>query len=291
MSQELAALFAKRFIQRRDIKAVQFKDGAWSPDRELRNLNGYAPLGFKMPHLLDHIAGKRTYGHYLLDQNDLCRVFVFDIDLKPMTWEDREKTKIKWSGNWVELPELSGEPMTEADIADKIVVHEGISPRDLWHDRTAQKARGWYKYQMRMLAQKFIKVIVEELNIGCATAYSGSKGVHVYGFCGEMPAKEAREGAALVLDILDEFEPERGNNFFTHRNDDPIQGFQNFSIEVFPKQDSLKDKDLGNLVRLPLGRNLKSADPTFFLDLGTPLSVLAPHGNPVQLLETGNPYL
>ena len=69
-------------------------------------------------------------------------------------------------------------------------------------------------------------------------------------------------------------------------------GYPNFDLEVYPKQDSLADKDLGNLLRLPLGRNLKNpADPTFFLDLTTPPGVMVPHGNPVQLLETGDPYL
>jgi len=293
MSEELAALVAKRFIQRRDIKAIQFADGKWSPDTKVqRNLSLYAPLGFKMQHLRDHIAGERTYGHYLLDENDLCRVFVFDIDLIEMK-VNTSTGEITQSGTWVEIPEINtlSPDATDNEVDQGFLVHSEISPRHLWHDRKQPGPRAWYKYQMRMLAQKFARVITEDLGIDCAVSYSGSKGIHVYGLTGPIAAREAREGAALVLDLLDEFEPSRGNNFFRHKNADPVQGFQNFEIEVFPKQDSLENKDLGNLVRLPFGRNQKSPDPCFLLDLRTPMSQLTPHPEPERLLESGNPYL
>lgn len=273
----LEVLFAKRFIQRRDVKAIQFSDGSWSPDTALRNLNGYAPLGFQMQHLTQHLNGTHTYGHYLLDANDRCRVFVLDIDLRKAD-----------DGSWVEFPkgEMSNE---EFDAQTRVVTN--INPRRLWADRTNVQARTWFKYQMRVLADRFCRVIQNDLRLPCVSSYSGSKGVHVYGFLGDSPAKEVREAALLVLDLLDEFEATRGNNFFRHKDSDPRTGFQNFEIEVFPKQDTLAGKDLGNLVRLPLGRNLKSNDPTFFLDMRAPLWSIQPHPNPASLLESGNPYI
>lgn len=287
MSKELAALFAKRFIQRRDVKAVQLsrqtgslKPGDWMPHRKRIAQDEYEYLPWKMPELLDHIDGKATYGHYLLDANSNCRVFAFDVDLEK-------------EGSWVRIPDLSNlDPnISDEEMEKLLVVSDGVNPRELWADRRAVEARTWYKYQMKQLAHKFLDKL-HELEVPCAAAYSGSKGIHVYGFCGEMPAKEAREGAMLVLDMLDEFKPHRGKNFFKHKNQDPHMGFPSFSVEVFPKQDTLEEKDLGNLMRLPLGKNQKNPkDPTFFLDMTTPLGIFKPHADPIKLLETGNPFV
>lgn len=231
-----------------------------------------------MQHLQEHLAGTNTYGHYLLDKDSKCRLFAFDIDL--------EKT-----GSYVTLPnwEELDPNISDAEVDKLTVITEGVNPRELWLDRRAADARRWYKYQMKALAYKLVSAC-SEIGIGSAAAYSGAKGVHVYGFTGEMPAAEAREGAQMVLDLVDEFELYKGRNFYKHKNPDPFHGYQNFSIEVFPKQDSLKSKDLGNLMRLPLGRNQKTNDPTFFLDMVTPLGMMVPHTDPVKLLESGDPF-
>jgi hypothetical protein len=272
MSRALARLFAQKFIQQPTVKAVQLPHswgalhaGDWFPDTKLKNKESgiHTPLGFNMNHLLAHIAGERTYGHYMLDKSNMCKLFAFDIDLKAQPR----------SGNWVDF--------------DNDIVHEYVNPLELWkrRSRASVPARNWYKYQMRSLAHKFA-VAIESIDVQCAVAYSGSKGVHVYGFTGSMDAAAVRQGALLVLDLLDEFAPVRGKNFWEHKNSDPVHGFQNFSIEVFPKQTSLEGKSLGNLMRLPLGVNHKSPkDPTFFLDMTSPLAVLAPHSDPVKLLE------
>lgn len=265
MNDELAILFAKRFIQRRDVKAVQFASGAYVPDRELKNPGRFGPLGFKMEHLLQHLEASASYGHYLLDNDSNCRLFAFDIDLEKQ-------------GSWSTLEMTDAEPQSFE-----------VNPREAWQDR-AHPGRPWMKMQMGMLARKFVSTIQKELGIPCAAAYSGGKGIHVYGFTGPMPAVQVRAAATFVIESTDDWELFKGQHFYRHKLRDPILGYPNFSVEVFPKQDSLDGKDLGNLMRLPLGRNLKSADPTFFLDLATPIGVMAPHPNPVQLLENGNPY-
>lgn len=278
MSKELAKLYAKRFIQRQDIKAVQFANGKWSPDTEVQY--GDHGHGFDMASLLRHLDKRATYGHYLLDDNSMSKLFVFDIDL------EQEGSYCKMPG----LTEIS--PFLEDDQFDKHVeIFRDINPREIWQTRKNATARAWYKLQMRTLAQKFTKAITE-LGVECAAAYSGSKGLHVYGFTGSLPAAEVREGAMLVLDIIGDFEPSRGSNFFRHQNLDPIRGFPNFSVEVFPKQDNLDGKSLGNLVRLPLGVNQKSPrDPAFFLDLKAPMGELRQHPNPIELLTSGNAYI
>ena len=165
--------------------------------------------------------------------------------------------------------------------------------RDLWvsRKRSAAPARSWLKYQLKYVAARLAAKVVE-LEIPCVVAYSGSKGVHVYGLMGTTPAEEARQAALLVLDMVDEFELKRGKNFYMHKNDDPFMGFQNLSVEVFPKQESLDGKKLGNLLRLPLGVNHKNPkDPTFFMDMTGPLAEFKPVADPVKALEIGNPFL
>jgi hypothetical protein len=58
---------------------------------------------------------------------------------------------------------------------------------------------------------------------------------------------------------------------------------------VYPKQASLAGKDLGNLLRLPLGRNNKSKDPTFFMDMTAPLAEMRPV-DPEWALTTTSPW-
>jgi len=301
LSKELAKLFAKMFIQRPDTKAVQLSkaggglsQGDWFPDSRIKperlERSPHAPLGFNMDHLLAHLAGERTYGHYLLDDNNNCKLFAFDVDLE-------KKGSFVVQPDWSELPNNVTAEYEEKWYRDNSVIEtvDGTGERtlrDIWVDRRreAAPARAWLKYQMRHLSHILASKVVE-LDLPCAVAYSGSKGVHVYGFTGSMPADEVREAALLVLDMVGEFEPMRGKNFYQHKNDDPVHGFKNFSIEVFPKQGSLDGKSLGNLMRLPLGKNWKNPkDPTFFVDMTTALGELKPHSDPVKLLTDGNPF-
>ena len=273
MPSQLEDLIAKRFIQRRDVKAVQLPPhGGYSPDYQLYNRRTgqkdpgrHGPLGWQRKHLTAHLSGKATYGHYILDADSRCRVITFDIDL------------------------IDNDSGTVYDF-DTDKTYLGVNPRLTWQDRTAIISRIWFKYQMKMLATKFCSAVID-LGLKTAAAYTGSKGVHIYGFLEKpLPAASAHHGANLVLEMIGGFEPAKGNHLYKSSNGDPLTGFQNFTIEVYPKQTSLEGKTLGNLVRLPLGRNLKSKDPTFFLDLTTPMAVFSPHPDPVRLLEEGNPF-
>jgi hypothetical protein len=273
LSDELAVLLAKKFIQRRDIKAVQFTSGKWAPDTKIKDIGSWGPVGFKMTHLRQHLAGSHTYGHYLLDNDNICRMFAFDLDLEKEKFDP--ETGERLVGWW--------SPMTpEGGIVP-------CDPREEWANR-ASNARPWLKAQMSILARKLIRNIQELTQLPCAAAYSGSKGIHVYGFTEPMPAAQVYAAAIYVLEASGDWELFRGKHFYRHKLRDPELGYPNFSLEVFPKQDSLEGKDLGNLMRLPLGRNQKSPDPCFFMDLNTPVGVLAPHNDPVTLLNSGNPF-
>lgn len=287
MNDLLVPLLAKRFIQRRDVFARQTDSGGYMPVLEHKD-GPRVPI--KGRHILEHLDGTRTYGHYLLDQDDMCRLFAFDIDLEKIS-RDENNNIISGQGWYPQGTDLDpfGSHMEPEYVAANPPLP--IDAREAWRDRR-HPSRPWLKIQMRMLAAKFARVISEELGIGTAVAYTGNKGIHVYGFTGPQPASIVRDGAMLVLDSLGEFEAFRGQNFFRSKNMDAIEGYPNFTIEVFPKQTSLDGKDLGNLMRLPLGKNLKAPkDPTFFVDMRAPFTELVPDPDPVKLLETGNPWL
>lgn len=265
---EIANLFAKRYIARTDVKAVQHSNGAWTPDR----------TPWTRPDLNQHLAGTRTFGHYLLNPASQCKVFAFDIDLRKNSDKPGHEFQGYYPPEWnTNMPDEEwGEPMT-------------CDPRVDWQNR-AHPARPWLKYQMKMLASMLLRSILTELEIPGLVAYSGSKGLHVYAFPGLISAEDARDAAAIVTDSLACFKPFRGDSILGHVDDDPVSGFPNFTIEVFPKQGSLSGKDLGNLMRLPLGKNLKNPqDPCFFVDMASPMGVIAPM-DPIQALSTLDAY-
>jgi hypothetical protein len=104
-----------------------------------------------------------------------------------------------------------------------------------------------------------------------------------------MQADYVRAAANIVIDALP-LVANRGHNFYKWDEVDDNQvrhhtEHEIFTIEVFPKQTQINSDGFGNLMRLPLGRNLKSEDPTFFVDMDSnaPLSELRP-ADPVKVL-------
>jgi hypothetical protein len=99
------------------------------------------------------------------------------------------------------------------------------------------------------MAEGLAWIIFEQFSIPVAIATSGHKGLHVYGFTGTITAEAARQLAIETLRCYSSvLVPFRGENFYRHQYD-----YHSIDIEVFPKQTSLDGKDLGNLMKLPLG--------------------------------------
>lgn len=271
LSNELTNLLVKKFISRPDAKAQQSNDGKWFVHTTTRKADG-PRIPWRREDLNAHLAGEATFGHYLLSIDSTCKLFAFDIDLEksgslPAVPISGDSVETPWDETFYDEPDLRG----------------------AWLNR-AHPGREFMKLQFKQMAHKLCKAIQEELSLPCAVAYSGGKGVHVYAFTGPIPANEAREGAQIVLDSIGEFKPLRGDNFFKHADTDVLNGFPNLSIEVFPKQDSLDGKDLGNLMRLPLGRNLKAPkEPAFFLDMTAPIGVFKPL-DPTVALNADSPW-
>nr|DAK84400.1 MAG TPA: DNA primase small subunit [Caudoviricetes sp.] len=279
---ELAKQIAKRFVQRKDVKAIQVADGGYRPIRE----------PWKLKDFVSHVTGEQTFGHYTCDADGLTKLIVFDIDLDDL--KDN-------SGTWVFLEDetlATLETDEELDAAIKAGTRVGLNPREAWHDRR-HPARPWLKQQMRTMVEYITSGIQNHLQLDSAAAYSGNKGCHVYAFFPEpVDARVARKAALMTLEYAGKlispnegFEPFKGVNFFKHALDDPYYGFQNLTVEIFPKQATMEGKDLGNLVRLPLSKNLKNPkDPCFFIDQRLGLKELRPHSDPIALLASGNPY-
>lgn len=255
------------------MKAIQHPDGTWSPHTNSGKRDGER-LKWRREDLEYHLVGSRTFGHYMLNHENKCKLFAFDIDLEKNSGpEITESDPRFYRGHWVD---------------DDGGVHP-FDAREAWLDR-AHPSRNWNKYQLKMVASQIMRILTEDFELPCAAAYSGGKGVHVYAFTGLISAADARDGASIVLDTLGGWAPSRGDNFFRSSDRDPITGYPNLSIEVFPKQDTLTDGGLGNLMRLPLGRNLKNPhDPTFFLDMTSPMAVMAPL-DPEYAMTTKNPW-
>lgn len=275
---ELPMLLARMFVARTDVKAVQDSAGAYRPDR-----SRWTRRDFR-----DHVAGTKTFGHYVCDQDSNTKVIVFDIDFEK-------------EGLWVEHPDVSQSPadITEANAwYDQHVQLHQSNPRGDWTNRR-HPGRQYYKTCLRTMVEMISSAVQKQLEIPVVSAYSGNKGAHVYGLLGELtPAAEARAGALLALEYAatafsntDKFVATRGSNFYKHTSEDIRLGLQNLSVEIFPKQESMDGKDLGNLVRLPLGVNLKNPkDPCFFIDQRAPHTELVPHPDPHALLVSGNPW-
>lgn len=278
-TKRLQDLIAKLFIARTDVKAYQAGPGRFHGQYFTHTVGpreNPTYLPWDRNALIAHIAGQTTYGHYLLNTDNTCKLFAFDIDIKKL-----DETNVENSA-WLPslpMPTLDAEGWNSERSWDAWL--QSFTWRDgrlAWQDRR-DPARDYIKGAMRSLAATLERVIIEELQIPTAIAYTGSKGLHVYGFTGSMPAAEVREAAMLVIEALP-IVPTRGKMIYEW--DSPLERAHEdhkiFTIEVFPKQDEISASGgFGNLMRLPLGKNQKSNDPTFFVKtIDTPLGSLLP---------------
>lgn len=266
MAHELEKLIAQRFIARQDVKAQQMSSKSYQPVWE----------PWKRQDLTNHLAGRQTFGHYMVNTDSQCKLFCLDIDIKQ---GEGFLPTIEW--------DTSG-----SDEALMQMWHDTFQRKNLrqaWLDRK-DPSRAFTKFQLRMLAGKAMQLIWEELGIPCAMASSGSKGLHVYGFTGLVPAADAREAAMLVMELMGNWRVSRGNSTFDCGDTDPADGYPQFDIEIYPKQETLGEGQLGNLVRLPLGVNKKAPkNPTWFLDPRAPMAQWI-QMDPLVALDGRNPW-
>lgn len=175
-----------------------------------------------------HVAGTKTLGHYLLGTDNKCKFACFDIDLNV-------------DGLW------DGEP---------------YKPREEFANPDSPYREGLIG-QLASTAEVLARHAHKILGVDVAISFSGAKGCHVYLLTGLDIAADVRAAAVTVLEAVGLWHPTRGQNFYGSDNPESA-----YTIEVFPKQDTLDSKDLGNLLRLALGINRKSGKPGLFLRVG-----------------------
>ena len=287
----IAGLLARRFIARPDAYAVQKGDGQYYPARAWNEAEKKysGPLFPITPDVLKkHVAGEQPIGHYLVNQEGMTKLFALDIDFRNASapWmnvpspKDLESLAIRFG----DKPNEFNQAM---DFLESI---QNGNPRELWQDKS-HPSRKFFLLQMRNIAELFTQRISSELQIPTAAAYSGFKGIHVYGWTGLLPAQSARDLGEAVLQSFDRFHPIKGKNFWIDSEEDPHQGFRQFEIELFPKQDEIGHGGFGNLMRLPLGVNKKNPNgKAFFIDQRSPAAGIVPREDPETLLEHGDPW-
>lgn len=230
----VAKLLGERFLSRKDVRAVQHRNGAYTPEWTT----------WVYGDLKRHVRGEVSLGHYLVNPEGKTKLFAFDIDLD------------KWS-TWGDAP-LCDRPECQKSGVPEHNQH----PREAWLDASSEY-RTVLRKQLRALGEGLVERTQRIMKCECALAYSGSKGVHVYGWTGLADALNLRTAAHELLDGH-VYHRERGDNFWKHDAE-----YQALTIEVFPKQGSVAPDGLGNLMRLPLGRNLKGGE-AFFIDPTVP---------------------
>lgn len=254
---ELIRSLGTKFIERRDVKAVMDepmpgKGGPPLPWQPIRS-------PFTMEDFAAHLEGRRTFGHYMVSPvEDTCKLFALDIDLR-----ENKPAKLDKDGE-IAVPAFEG---VYYDDTQKGFLP--CNPREDW-GKVDHPARPYLTRHLAIVANLLAQVTAE-LGIDVAVSLSGNKGLHVYGFTGPIKASFAKESAIEVLKELDFYE-ERGDVFFGH------VGYPNLMVEVFPKQDSLDGKDLGNLMALPLGIHRKTGKKKQFVRVSSDsITVIDPH--------------
>ncbi len=274
---ELIRLIGQRFVSRKDVKAEQAKDGAWYPVREVtssgKHDGPYVP--FSMQDFNDHLTGVRTFGHYVVGTDQTTKFFCFDLDLNKQ-------------GFYLEDPDPDGDPEDFPAIVGNMVDCE---PREVWAAGKPQAAIDYFTQALRVMAEGLAQRVIR-MNAASHVAItnSGGKGMHVYGFMNEPNlAVDVREVALDVLSTKSDtavFEPIKGDNFWRYRS---AGAYSNITIEVFPKQEAVSKGGFGNLLRLPLGVNLKTGKRGYFVNCKSGLNKL-PEMDAIRALSGDLPW-
>lgn len=276
MSRELEDSLARTFVERHDVKARQYQDGAYRPVTHNGRIDGDR-LPWCRADFTEHIAGERSFGHYMVSKEGKAKLFAFDIDLEQPsahTGKTCHWIGINEDGSWMDM-----EPRE-------------CNPREAWHHPKAPDGLiRFLRTELVGTATEIVMMLQKLLpDLPVAVSYSGNKGLHVYGLTGSHDAAELRTVAKEVLSSTGRYEPIRGDNFYAPIGKDLKVHNTNVSIEVFPKQANLDGKDLGNLMRLPLGVNTKSGKRAHFISLSNAIDAPFKEIDPMVALE-GNPWI
>ena len=194
---------------------------------------------FKLDDFRAHFAGTKTLGHYMLSDEGKTKLLAFDLDLRA--------------------------PKEEIGFIP-VCGHGECDPRVSWLDPDSPH-RDHLCVSLRTTADMIATEAQRVFGCPVAMADSGGKGLHVYVLTGERDAKITRMWGKRMMTKLG-FVNTRGENFFITDSDSVVE------VEMFPKQDSLDGKDLGNLMKLPMGVHQKTRQRSCFITMNANLDTL-----------------
>ncbi len=223
------------------------------------------------------LFGNQAYSEDKLDADDILDPFLRYRRRKELirlymdTFRGREDC---FARQWVNKSERTSgyvpvrREMTEKDVEDHLSgrmtygiylltrnshVHLGVVDADLKKDFFGKKFksadRREISREMRYLIRR-LPELASERGLFCICEFSGNKGYHFWFILEKaMPASLVRQAIGPIASEMS-------------------KELSFFNLEVFPKQDRLAGKGLGNLVKLPLGIHRLSGKPSFFIATG-----------------------
>lgn len=136
--------------------------------------------------------------------------------------------------------------LMQADGLVRLGVIDVDLRKDLRHTTLDSAKRGEIRRELAYLLER-LPSLAHEQGLECVVEFSGSKGYHFW-FSFDAPV-EPGPLRAVLQGLVSRI----------------ASDLSCFGLEVFPKQDSLSGKGLGNLVKLPLGIHRLSGKPSRFL--------------------------
>jgi hypothetical protein len=236
----IGAAIARKFIVRPDVLAEQcIKDGdvLWVPRK----------VPWTRSLMASHLRGEKVLGHCPVSLEYTCRVLTFDIQYM----------------NFGLLPSL---PMDDERSLDFSTWKES-NPQEEWKNHKSPIAP-WMTYNFRACASYLYNILKSEFNLESTVAYNG-KGLEVYGFFPKLTSTQtARQIGLTTLEASGGLWEEK-DALYISKLQHPLKGTMDLTISILPE-------GANDIIRVPLGKNLESPDPCFFVDMTAPLARLVP---------------
>lgn len=250
MVKEAASLMGDLLIHNRESKAVFRPDHTgkwhWTAIKEK----------FTMQDFVNHLTGNHCLGTYLLAPDSTVKFLAFDLDVRKQgkyyVVRDLEEIEaLEAAGHYAETATPQPQGVFDPDLAEgnlEAALHEVSDP-----------AFRWVRIVLWEAIQSITRQVKANLDLPELTIITGG-GAHIFVPLPEpMPAADARSAGIEIMASLPNAK-QRNEIFFDYGT------FQELSIEVFPKQDSIEGKNFGNLIRLPFGWHYEAGIRTFAVD-------------------------
>ena len=242
MVREAATLMGDLFIHRRDRKAI------YRPDTRTGVWHWTAIEGpFTIGDFFRHLMKQYCLGAYFLDPTNTVKLLAYDLDLSK-------------SAKYFLIHDL--EKIEELEAQEYEFDLDLQEPGDLEYalHREFHPAHRWARMMLLECIRKIDRAVRGELGMQTLTVITGG-GAHVLVPLPEpVRADWTRDAGLGALDTINDIK-------VLNRTFAAYGPYDEISIEIFPKQDSLSDSSgFGNLIRLPFGWHHEAEIRTYSID-------------------------